>query len=196
MTLTALQQVRLAISDKPIITRETSRGDGVAKFFRLGNSSIQTSPAPEVRIDGVLKTETGDYTVNYDQGIITFVVAPAINTAIDFIYYWSIFTDEELQFFLDDASGNRVIASANALMAWAADAAKVAKRQTMSGGGGLGQVVMDTAVTAKELRATAQAIIAMEKDLGESIPAEGLTEVAWNEFNYRKIIDQEVIREA
>jgi hypothetical protein len=196
MTLTTLQQIRLAISDKPIITRETSRGDGLAKYFRLGNSGIQLSPVPEVRVDGVLKTDIADYTVNYDQGIITFVSAPIINSNIDFIYYWTIFTDEELQFFLDDAGGNRVIASANALMAWAADAARVAKRQTMSGGGGLGQVVMDTAVTAKELRATAQAIIQMEKDLGESIPAEGLTEVAWNEFNYLKIVDQEVIREA
>jgi hypothetical protein len=196
MTLTTLQQIRLAISDKPIITRETSRGDGLAKYFRLGNSSIQTTPAPEVRVDGILKTDVADYAVNYDQGIITFVATPIVNSTIDFIYYWTIFTDEELQSFLDDAGGNRVIASANALMAWAADAAKVAKRQTMSGGGGLGQVVMDTAVTAKELRATAQAIIAMEKDLGESIPAEGLTEVGWNEFNYRKIVDQEIIRES
>lgn len=196
MTLTVLQQLRLAISDKPIITRETSRGDGLAKYFRLGNSGLQTNPPPEVRIDGALKTETSDYTVNYEQGIITFVGTPAINTNIDFIYYWTIFTDEELQFFLDDAGGNRVIAAANALMAWAADAAKIAKRQTMSGGGGLGQVVMDTSVTAKELRSTAQALIQMERDQGEAIPAEGLTEVAWDEFNYRKIIDQEFVRES
>lgn len=196
MTLTLIQQVRLAISDKPILTRETSRGDGLAKYFRLGNSGIQLSPAPEVRIDGLIKSETGDYTVNYDQGVVTFVTPPGINTTIDFIYYWSIFTDEELQFFLDDAGGNRVIASANALMAWAADAAKIAKRQTMSGGGGLGQVVMDTAVTAKELRSTAAAIIQMEKDLVESVPAEGITEVAWNEFNYQKIVDQSIVRES
>lgn len=196
MTLTALQQVRLAISDKPTITREVTRGDGQAKYFRLGNSGVQLTPAIEVRIDGALKTLTSDYDVNYEQGLVTFVGTPAINTTIDFIYYWTIFTDEELQFFLDDAGGNRVIASANALMAWAADAAKVAKRQTMSGGGGLGQTVMDTAVTAKELRETAKAIIQMEKDLGESIPAEGLTEIGWNEFNYQRIVDQEVIRES
>jgi hypothetical protein len=79
-------------------------------------------------------------------------------------------------------------------MALAADASKIAQRQSMAGGGGLGSVTLDTSVTARELRASASALLQMEKDAGESIPAEGLTEVAWGEFGYNDIVSQRYIR--
>lgn len=194
MTLTAIQQVRLKISDKPHLTREVTTGDGTSKYFKLGNAPVVTSPAPEVRFDGILKTEGGDYTVNYEQGIITTASAPANGTEVDVIYYFVVFSDEEVTQFLSDAGDNTVVAAAYALYAWAADAAKLAKRYTLSGGGGLGQVVGDTSVTAKELRETAKALIQTERDLGESIPAEGLTETPWTEFQHIEGAEQSYIR--
>lgn len=194
MTLTSVEQVRLKISDKPTITREVTDGDGTAKYFKLGNAPILMVPVPQVRVDGVLKTENADYTIDYDQGIITFSTAPAAGLELDFIYYHTVFSDAEIDQFLTDGAGNTVVAAAYALYAWAADAAKVAKRYTLSGGGGLGQVVGDTSVTAKELRETARALIATEKELGESIPAEGLTEVSWTEFQYLDGASQSIIR--
>jgi hypothetical protein len=194
MALTSIEQVRLKISDKPHLTREVTEGTGVDKYFKLGNAPALATPAPEVRVDGALKTENVDYTVNYEQGIITMTAVPTTGAELDFIYYWVVFTDEEIEQFISDANDNLVVAAAYGLFAWAADAAKVAKRYTLSGGGGLGQVVGDTSVTAKELRETAKALIDMEKDLGEAQPADGLTEVPWNEFQYLDSREQSIIR--
>lgn len=194
MTFTSIEQVRLKISDKPTITRELTDGDGTGKYFKLGNAPILLAPIPQVRVGGILKTENADYTIDYDQGIVTFSAAPTSGAEIDFIYYYTVFSDSEIEQFLTDGAGNTVVAAAYALYAWAADAAKLAKRYTLSGGGGLGQVVGDTSVTAKELRETAKALIATEKELGESIPAEGLTEVSWTEFQYLDGAGQSIIR--
>jgi len=194
VTLTTIEQVRLKISDKPHITRELTDGDGTGKYFKLGNAQVSLIPIPQIRVDGILKTEGADYTIDYVQGIVTFVAAPAIGLEIDFLYYYTVFSDDEITQFLTDGADNTVVAAAYALYAWAADAAKLAKRYTLSGGGGLGQVVGDTSVTAKELRETAKALIATEKELGESIPAEGLTEVSWTEFQYLDGAGQSIIR--
>jgi len=194
MALSNIDVVRLKSSDKSTITREVTRGDGVASFFKLNHAPIISSVPPEVRVDSNLKTVGADYTVDYSNGIITFIVSPAMNTTIDFVYYWSIFGDEEVQYFIDEAGGNLTVAAARLLLANAADAAKLAKRQTLSGGGGSGSATTDTSVVARELRATADALIKMEKELGESIPAEGITEVPWTEANYGKQVEQHMIR--
>ena len=195
MTLDSISAVRLRSSDKSAITRETSTGDGFTQYWKLKQSAILTTPPIEVRNNDVLQTLTSDYTVDQENGIVTFTVAPVVNDELDFTYYWSVFSDAEIQYFIDDAGGNVTIATAKLLLAWAADAAKIAKRQTLSGGGGLGQAVIDTSVVAKELRATAKALIDTERDLGESIPAEGFTEVPWTEQIYHRQVDQHIIRD-
>lgn len=193
MTLTAIEAVRLKASDKSAITRDTARGNGTDTYFRLAHSPLT---GLEVRKNGTLLTITTDYTVDLVNGVVTFVSTPVVNDNLEFIYYWSIFSDDEVQYFIDEAGGDVTIATARLLLAWAADAAKLAKRQTLSGGGGLGQVIVDTSVAAKELRATAAALIGTEKELGESIPAEGLTEVPWTEPMYRRQVDQHFVRES
>jgi hypothetical protein len=54
-------------------------------------------------------------------------------------------------------------------------------------------------VAAKELRATAQALLDYELEYGEEagsqIPAEGLTEVPWTEQSHQDIAYQRFIRE-
>lgn len=195
MSLTAVEAVRLKSSDKSTITREVVTGNGADKHFKLGHNPVVSSPAPEVRLNDAVLVEGVDYTVNYEQGIISMTLIPVIGASLEFIYYWSIFSDVEVEYFLEEGGGNVTIATAKLLLAWAADAAKLAKRQTLSGGGGLGQVVVDTSVAAKELRTTAQALIDTEQDLGESIPAESLTEIPWTEMSYRQAIGQHVVRE-
>jgi len=193
MTLGDIDAVRLLTSDKSLITRETAKGDGLQKYFKLGHRNISTSPTLEVRVSGAINT---DWTLDADQGIVTFTVTPAASAQVDFTYYWSIFSDAEIQYFVDAAGGNTTIAAAKVLLAIAADASKVAQRQSLAGGGGLGAVTLDTSVTARELRNTAKALIEMEGDIGASIPAEGLTELAWNEFSYQEITAQDLIRES
>ena len=192
MSLSDIEAVRLKAADRSALTREEGIGDGVAKIFKLGHESILSSPAIEIRINGVI--QNSGYDIDLDNGVVTFAGAPVVNAAIEFTYYWSIFTDAQIQYFLDDSGSNVTIAAAKVLLAIAADAAKVAQRQSLAGGGGLGAVTIDTSVAARELRAAAKALIDMETDIGTSIPAEGLTEITWTEFNYKFGIEQDMIR--
>lgn len=196
MTLTAIDAVRLKTSDKSEITREVAVANGTQLYWKLQHSPVLLLPVLEVRKNGTLLTEITHYTVDLTYGIVTFATLPALGDDLEFSYYWSIFSDDEVQYFIDEAAGDVTIASARLLLAWAADAAKLAKRQTLSGGGGLGQVVIDTSVAAKELRETAKALIGTEQELGESIPAEGLTEPAWTEAMYKRQLDQHYVRES
>lgn len=194
--MTNIDAVRLKSSDRSLITREKTVGTGQDQFFKMKNTNILVLPAPVITKNGVPLTVGVDYTVDYAQGIFNFTASPIANDQLEFTYYWSIFSDDEVQYFLDDAGANVTIATAMLLLAWAADAARLAKRQTLSGGGGLGQVVIDTSVAAKELRATAKALIDTQQDLGESIPAEGFTEIPWTEQLYKRAVDQHIIRES
>jgi hypothetical protein len=195
MTLSAIEAVRLKSADKSVITREQTKGTGDDRFFKMKNTTIMTSPVPEIRQNNVLLTEGADYTINYAQGVIQFPANPVVGVDLEFTYYWSIFSDDEIEYFLNAAGSDTTIATAYLLLAWAADAARLAKRQTLSGGGGLGQQVIDTSVAAKELRATAKALIDTAADLGEAVPAEGFTQVPWTEAIYKREVDQHLIRD-
>lgn len=192
MSLTDIEAVRLKSSDKSLITREQGKGTGSDLYYKLSHAPIITLPLPEVRVDGVV--QAAGYTVDYTNGIITFDVAPTVNSELEFTYYWSIFSDAEIQYFVDEAGGNITTATANVLLAIAADASKVAKRQSMAGGGGLGAVTIDTSVASRELRNTAQALLDMTRQVDTQTPAEGITELAWTEFGYHEIVDQSLIR--
>lgn len=200
MTLSAIEAVRLKSSDRSVLTREQGVGDGSSLYWKLGHGNILTSPDIEVRKNNSIIL-TG-FTVDYANGVVTFTTAPLGKTPgfdadqLEFTFYWSIFNDNEVQYFLDEAGGNITIATAQLLLAIAADASKVAQRQSLAGGGGLGSVTLDTSVTSRELRNTAAALIQMERDIGTSIPAEGLTEPAWTEFSYRDMVEQRILRDS
>ena len=197
MSLTAIEAVRLKSSDKSSITQEEAIGDGASKFFKLGHAPVLTTPAVEVRKNDVI--QVSGYTVDYINGIITFTTAPLIGDTLNFIYYWSIFTDDEVQYFLDESSADVTVATARLLLAIAADAAKIAQRQSLAGGGGLGAVTIDTSVTARELRNTAAALLEQKKletQVDSLEPAEGITEPIWTEFGYQESLAQHIIRES
>ena len=190
--MTGIDAVRLKAADQSTITREEGKGNATNKYWKLGHSNILASPALEVRINDVV---TILYTADLVNGIVTFTTAPAMNDKIEFIYYWSQFSDTEIQFFIDESGGDTTIAAAKVLLAIAASASKVAERQSLAGGGGLGSVTIDTSVTARELRNTAAAMIDSQIQLNNVTPAEGLTEVAWTEAGFRESLTQRVIRE-
>ena len=197
MSLTAIEAVRLKSSDKSTITREEAKGDGESTHFKLGHAAILNSPDIEVRKNGILISV--GFSVNYLQGIVDFTVAPLVTDELEFTYYWSIFTDEEVNYFLGESGGDVTVATARLLLAIAADAAKIAQRQSLAGGGGLGAVTIDTSVTARELRNTAAALLEqkrLEITTAALDPAEGLTEPLWTEFSYQEALSQHIIRES
>ena len=200
MALSSRDRVRSKISDRPQLRRERFTADGESDHFKLVLSPVQASPAPEVWLDGTLQVENTDYTVNYEYGIILFAAAPAVNQLLIVQYYASVWTDEEIDDYLLQYSDNVNIASAHLLLAWSADAAKLAKRETLSGGGGVGAVTTDTSVAARELRNTANALLEWETeygtDIGTAVPAEGITQIPWTESAARDIEYQRFLRDS
>jgi hypothetical protein len=195
MSLTDIERVRLRIADKSSIVREIDEGDGVAKFYKLNHENVATSPAIQVWIDDILQSTPADYSVDTLNGIVTFALVPTINANLVFQYYWTLFTDDEIQDYLDQNGGSVNIASAKLLYSLAANAALLAKRSTLTGGSGLGSITEDTSVAARELRNTAEGLIQLEGQIGSDIPAEGLTEVPWTEHMYQRQLEQDIIRD-
>ena len=193
---TTLERVRRAISDKPTYRRESVTAQGGVTRYQLDHSPISDLV---VSVDSVVQTLTTHYTVDEDNGVIDFVTAPTANSTLLFTYYSLVWTDIEIQDYLDQYGDNVNISAAHILMAWAADVARLAKRETRSGGGGLGSITVDTSVAAKELRNTAKALMDWEleygDDAGTSIAAEGITEVPWTEAAFHDIEDQSWLRE-
>lgn len=194
MTDSNLVRVRRTIGDKLRVQRKEAIGDGVSKFYKMDHEPVQDM---SIWIDDVL---TVAYTLDADQGMVEFVGVPAINVKIVFQYYASVWTDAEITDQLEMYDDNVNITSASILWAWAADVARLAKRETLSGGGGLGAVTKDTSVAARELRNTAKELLDWEKEYGEvagtAIPAEGLTEIPWTEASYFDGVYQRIIRDS
>lgn len=199
MALTQIQRVRNAISDRAQLRRERFDANGESDRFKLKYEPVNTSPLPQIWADDLLQTEGLHYTVDYEHGIISFVSAPALNVKLIFQYYAVVWTDEEIQDYLDRYGDVVNVAAGHLLFAWAVDVAKVAKRETLSGGGGLGAVTRDTSVAARELRNSAQALLDWEKEYGveggTAVPAEGFTEIPWTEAAFEDIEEQTWIRE-
>lgn len=194
-----IDQVRLRTSDQPILRREAAEGDGVTTQFKLEYSTILASPVPKVWKDSVAQTIVTDFTVDYANGIITMVALPAVNTELVFEASAVVYTDEEIQAFIDSANGNLDYAAARNLFAWAANAAKLARKESLSGGGGPGSVTLDTAVLAEQLRKSAQSYFDLYKALAvddTTGPADGITEVPWTEHSYEAMYHQTIIRDS
>lgn len=92
---------------------------------------------------------------------------------------WTIlFTDEEIEVFLDQASDNIWLASSYALNSVAASKAMLAKVRK------LGDFSEDLSKLADAIRAQAKEY----KHMAESTPAGAFAEMALTDFNYRTII--------
>lgn len=191
---TDIERVRMKIGDRPSLERKQAHGDGISDKYKMDHEPISN---PEVWINGVGSL---DFVSDDTNGVIIFNTTPLATDELEFQYTTSAWTDLEVQDFLDQYSQNSNLAAVHMLLAWAADAARLAKRETKSGGGGLGAITIDTSVAARELRNTAQALLDYEKEYGETIgtatPAEGLTEIPWTEAAYVDSVSQKLIRES
>lgn len=197
MALTDIQAVRLKTGDKSNINREVARGDGTSVVFKLGHVNILATSAYQIWVAGSSQTETIDYTIDTEQGVVTFTTAPADNAEIIFQYYWAVFSDEEVEYFISEAGGSTTEASSKLLYALAADAAKVAMRETLAGGGAFGSTTRDTSLTAQELRETARALhnLYAEEEGSSNFPVQEVTEIAWTEHSYNSLLNQEILRD-
>lgn len=191
---TETDTVRRRAGIRTTIEREVSTATGEDVHFKLMHDPIDSIPALQVRVNNTLKVLTTDYTVDAVNGVVSFTTAPSVNDSVEFVYYWSLYTDDEIALFVDDANGNTTVATAYLLLALAADAARLAKRQTLIGGGGIGQSTIDTSVAAKELRETAKALLSTDAELAAQLPAEGLTTPPWTEANYEEQAWQSIVR--
>lgn len=191
---TDIEKVRLKIGDRPTVYRKEAVGDGVTTFFQL-----DPYPVEDLEV-WVNEAPTVAYTLDGTNGLVEFNAAVAVNLPIVFQYYAVIWTDTEITDFLADHNDNVNVTSAMILLAWAADASRLAKRETKSGGGGVGAYTVDTSVAARELRNTAKAYLDWEAEYGEEtgtgVPAEGLTEIPWTEAGHRDAEYQRLIRES
>lgn len=98
-------------SDNTVAGQGIGTGNGVTTTFQLvrtygasGNTFAEPMTAingtPTIKIAGVTKTPTTDYTIS-DTGLVTFVTAPTAGQAVtaDFSYYFRChFTTDELEF--------------------------------------------------------------------------------------------------
>lgn len=152
-----------------------------------------------VLVNGVEQDLTTHYTLDATNGVVDFVSAPVANSALVFTYYSQYWTDAQVEDFLLRYGNNVNITAAQMLIVRAAELALSAKRETKSGGGGLGAHTIDTSVAVKELRATAAALMDWEREYGDTtgvaIPAEGLTEIPWTEAAHGEIANQRWVRE-
>lgn len=82
MTYATVQEVVEFLGIGQDVVNETvGTGDGTTTKFYLSKSKIVTG-SETIRVDGVVQTITTHYTIDYDTGLITFVVAPILNKVI------------------------------------------------------------------------------------------------------------------
>lgn len=97
MPLSALEQLRLAIADRPrlALNEGLGVGDGVTVQFQSGLFPI-VAGSTALRVAGALKTPTTDYTLDLSVGLVTMTAAPVAGAAVTLTYRWVAFTDDEL----------------------------------------------------------------------------------------------------
>lgn len=196
MTLTDIEALRLKGADQPVRHQEQAQGDNVNTAFQLEVYPIEITPAIRVWKDNVPAVLTTDYTVDTTEGIVTFTSAPNVGVELRFEYSATVFSADEVQSFLDQGGGSTTLAAVYMLLAWSASAAKMAKKESLAGGGGLGAITLDTSVRSKELRETAKAYYAQwERDEGGNVPYEAITEIAWTPMQAARLSAETLLRE-
>ena len=86
-----ITKLRRFSGDFKTLTRDTWDGDGTTTVFRANNHPILEGSANiTVRVDGVVKTEGTDFTLDRDTGLLEFTSAPASgsdNVTMDYYYF-------------------------------------------------------------------------------------------------------------
>lgn len=120
MPLTQVDYLRKRLGDDYRFDVTDFTADGVQRVFQLPHTHVREDDF-ELSIDGT-PTTTG-YSVQYETGTIVFDVEPANEKEISVEYYYSAFSDEELQQFIDE-EGSVSLAGVIAVEILMADAAR------------------------------------------------------------------------
>lgn len=179
--------VRSLTNDKPQYDRSAATGDGATLEFKLPYAPVQDG-SQSVYVAGTLKTETTDYTIDNDLGLVTFVSAPADGAAIAVTYQYTILSDDDIDTFLTLEGGN-YRAAATALETIATNQALILKVMKVL------DVQTDGAKLAAELRARAQQLRKSAEE-AEEATADGWdwAEMVPNEFAARERLRNQVLR--
>ena len=85
---TFIKKLRVFVGDIDTLTRDSWDGDAATVAFRTSERPILES-SYTLKVSNVTKTETTDYTIDRDTGMVTFVSAPAAgndNVTLDYKY--------------------------------------------------------------------------------------------------------------
>lgn len=108
MPYTNLEMIRKLLSDDYKLDFNEQVADGYSTIYRLSNERIKADSLT-VTVDNGLLSEDTDYTVDYERGILTFTVAPAVEKNIVSRYEHSTFSDTELANFYDELQNNNQV---------------------------------------------------------------------------------------
>ena len=96
--MTNLELVRKKLADEYKFASDTNIGDGGTSIFKLAHSNIQD----ETYTIYVDLSESDNYEIDLERGLITFNTPPADEKNITAQYYFSAFSDDEIEYFLEE----------------------------------------------------------------------------------------------
>lgn len=102
MAYTNLELLRKEIADPYRSAFDTNLGDGETIEFKLAHGNVKEESLV-VCVGGTVQTH---YSVDLEEGMITFVTAPVDAVSVTADYKFSVFSDEELTEFLALERGN------------------------------------------------------------------------------------------
>lgn len=100
MSYTNLQLLRKMIADPYKSGFDEVVADGESQDFQLSHHPVKTS-SYQVLLDGNLQTESTDYTLDLETGLLNMVALPTAELELDVKYEYSVFSDTELTEFLE-----------------------------------------------------------------------------------------------
>lgn len=184
-----IAQVRVLTSDLPIYDRAIATGDATTVDFQTGSYPLIDGTV-KVYLDGTLKTETSDYTLDLDVGLVTFNTAPSAAAAIVVTFRHAILSDTQLQTLIDMEASVK-LAAAQALDVIASNEALVQKKVRLL------DVQTDGPAVAAALRAHATALRKQALDeiaIEDADNAFDIAEWVIPPFGYRERIYNEALR--
>ena len=105
----SLELLRKELADPHKTAFDENIGDGETTIFKLSHGNIKDD-SYAIYVDDDLKIETTYYTIDQEEGVITFLAAPALALSIEVAYSFSAFSDTELTEFITlEGSVNRAL---------------------------------------------------------------------------------------
>lgn len=101
--MTDVETVRALVNDHPQWDSVTASGDGATVRYNLPYYPV-VSGTYSVAVNGVTKTETTDYTLDGNLGLVTFVVAPANAAVVRIEYQHVVLSDADITVYLTECA--------------------------------------------------------------------------------------------